>query len=427
MVLFWPEGPIAFSAEDSGWIKQFVSTCDICQKAKPQRHGQRGFLQSIPIPAQPFEVITMDFIMDLPESNGYNAILTIVDKLTKYAHFIPCKTSINKVETAQLFHDNIWIHYGLPRQVITDRDSRWTSTFWGHLTSLLGITRSLTTAYHPQADGQSEIMNQVLEIALRSYVAPSKDNWDSLLSGFTFTYNTSVYTSTGFTPAYLLRGFQPLKSADLLAQTSQHCQRPVEESESAEHFADGMEAVRTQAMNALRVAQAHQQEAYNKGRDFTEFHEGDLVLINPHSLSLLRSDKGKGRKLLMRYDGPFEVMEKISDVAYRIRLPASYGIHPVINIAHLETYHSDNLHPDRPKKHLNRKDFSDNPEFEVDRILDQKWVKKGKRRLKKYKVRFIGYGPEWDEWLSRQALTNAPDKIKEWELSNIIGGDDRSN
>ena len=129
----------------------------------------------------------------------------------------------------------------------------------------------------------------------------------------------------------------------------------------------------------------------------------------------------------MQYDGPFEVMEKISDVAYRIRLPASYGIHPVINIAHLETYHSDNLHPDRPKKHLNRKDFSDNPEFEVDRILDQKWVKKGKRRLKKYKVQFIGYGPEWDEWLSRQALTNAPDKIKEWELSNITGGDDRSN
>src|SRR3984893_9942788 len=88
-------------------IKQFVSTCDICQKAKPRRHGQRGFLQSIPILAQPFEVITMDFMMDLPESNGYNATLTIVDTLTKYAHFIPYKTSVNKVETAQLFHDNI--------------------------------------------------------------------------------------------------------------------------------------------------------------------------------------------------------------------------------------------------------------------------------------------------------------------------------
>ena len=398
-------------------IKKFVTSCDLCQKAKPKRHGQRGFLQSIPIPSQPFEVITMDFIMDLPESNGYNAILTIVDKLTKYAHFIPCNTSINEEETARLFHNHIWVHYGLPRQVITDRDSRWTSTFWGHLVSLLGITRSLTTAYHPQADGQSEIMNQILEIALRLYVAPSRDNWDTLLPGFTLAYNTSTHTSTGFTPSYLLRGFQPLKTADLLSQTSQHLQRPAEESESAESFAEGMKANQTQAMNALRVAQAHQQESYNKGRDFTEFHPGDLVLISPHSLNLLRKDKGKGRKLLMRYDGPFEVMEKVSDVAYRIRLPASYGIHPVINIAHLESYHSDNDYSDRPKRHLNRKDFIEAPEFEVDQIIDQKWIKKGKRRLKKYKVRFIGYGPEWDEWLTRQALTNAPDKIKEWELS----------
>ena len=157
-----------------------------------------------------------------------------------------------------------------------------------------------------------------------------------------------------------------MKSADLLVQTSQHCHRPSVESESVEHFADAMKAICTQAMNAIRIAQAHQQESYNKGRDFTEFHEGDLVLINPHTLHFLRSDKGKGKQLLMRYDGPFEVMEKISDVAYRIRLPASYGIHPVINIAHLESYKPDNIHPDRPKKHLNRKDFSENPEFEVD-------------------------------------------------------------
>ena len=86
-----------------------------------------------------------------------------------------------------------------------------------------------------------------------------------------------------------------MKSADLVAQTSQLCQRPAVESESAEHFADGMTAVRTQAMNASRIAQAHQQEAYNKGRDFMEFYPGDLVLLNPHSLHLLRATKAKGR------------------------------------------------------------------------------------------------------------------------------------
>src|ERR1041384_2433370 len=108
----------------------------------------------------------MDLITHLPDSFGDNAILVLVDKLTKYAHFIPCKTTINEEETAQLIHDHIWCHYGLPQQIISDHDSRWTGAFWEHLTNKIGIKRALTTAYHPQADGQTEIMNQILEIAL---------------------------------------------------------------------------------------------------------------------------------------------------------------------------------------------------------------------------------------------------------------------
>ncbi len=397
-------------------IKHYVQTCDICQKAKPKRHGQRGFLKSIPIPSQPFEVITMDFIMDLPLSNGYNAILTIVDKLTKYTHFIPCNTTINEIETAKLFHDHIWMHYGLPRQVITDRDARWTGSFWEHLTSLVGIQRSLTTAYHPQADGQSEIMNQTLEVALRAFVSPELDDWSNLLPAFTFAYNNMEHTATGFAPSYLLRGFQPLTPSDLLAQTSQTLDRPSVENSNAESFAEGMTAVRTQAIDSLKVAQAFQEEYYNRGRSFMEFKEGDLVMINPDSLNLLRSSKGKGRKLRMKYDGPFEVLQKLSDVTYRLRMPASYKIHPVINIAHLEPYSKDADNADRPKRHLNRDDFDKRPEYEVEKIINERWIKKGKRRQKQYLTRFVDYPEEWDEWLFRQNLTNAPMVLKEWEL-----------
>ncbi|QRV93047.1 Retrovirus-related Pol polyprotein from transposon [Ceratobasidium sp. AG-Ba] len=398
-------------------IKDYIRQCDLCQKAKPKRHGQRGFLQSIPIPSQPFEVVTMDFITDLPESNGYDAILTIVDKLTKYTHFIPCKKTINEVETALLFHDHIWSHYGLPRQIITDRDSRWTGSFWEHLTSLVGIKRSLTTAYHPQADGQSEIMNQTLEIALRSFVAPSLDNWDTILSGFTFAYNTTTHTSTGFTPAYLLRGFQLLKPSDLLASTSNSIGRPTVENSTAETFEESMKATREQASIALKIAQAHQEEFYNKGRTHIEFEEGDKVLINPHSLSLLRSFKGKGKKLLMRYEGPFTILEKISDVTYRIRIPSSYKIHPVINIAHLEPYHSDSTGIDRPKRHLSRDDFDKRTEWDVEKIVDERWVTKGRKKYKEYLTRFEGFSSDWDEWLPKANLTNAPLILKEWELS----------
>jgi hypothetical protein len=119
----------------------------------------------------------------------------------------------------------------------------------------------------------------------------------------------------------------------------------------------------------------------------------------------------------MRYDGPFEIMEKISAVAYRLRMPASYGTHPVLNIAHLEPYsQSPSSFGDRPQKDLNRHDFDVLPEYEVEAIIDEKWgpSRKGKRN-RLYRVRFVGYSPLYDEWLSRRDLKNAPAVLKEWE------------
>ncbi|QRV83408.1 Retrovirus-related Pol polyprotein from transposon [Ceratobasidium sp. AG-Ba] len=290
-------------------VEKFTATCDVCQKTKPRRHGKIGYLQPIPIPEQPFEVVSLDFIMDLPESNGYNAVLVLVDKLTRYAHFIPCTTRINEIETAELFRDHIWAQYGLPRQIISDRDSRWTGAFWDHLTSILGIKRSLTTAHHPQADGQTEVMNQNLEIMLRSYIDDTKSNWSNLLPVLAFSYNTSAHSITRQTPAFLLRGFEPLRPSHLLANNSQHIPRI--ESSAAEEFSEEMLAARNKAKDAIRIGQVYQERSYNKGRYFTEYNPGDQVLINLKTLNLLR---GKGTKLDQIYDGPFEVMEKISQL-----------------------------------------------------------------------------------------------------------------
>ncbi|QRW27785.1 Retrovirus-related Pol polyprotein from transposon [Rhizoctonia solani] len=350
-VYYWPK--MARS------IQKYVHTCDICQKAGHRRHGPRGFLQPLPIPQQPFEVVSMDFIMDLPPSNNYNAILVIVDKLTKYGHFIPCTTQIDEVQTAQLFHDHIWCHYGLPRQEFGS-----------------------TTAHHPQSDGQTEILNQTTEVAIRVFTNPAKDNWSKLLSGFAHSYNTSVHTSTQQTPAFLLRGFQPLTSADLLALTSENIPRPAQESQTAEEFKESMELARSLAKDALKVAQNYQQKYYNSDKTHVTFEPGDLVLINPHSLNLLKHQSGKGNKLNMRYEGPFEVMESISPVAYRIRLPASYRIHPIINIAHLESYKaSPPEFGSRPTQNIPREDFQQMPEYEVERIVEERTIKKGNKEL----------------------------------------------
>jgi hypothetical protein len=280
----------------------------------------------------------------------------------------------------------------------------------------MGIKRALTTAYHPQADGQTEVMNQILEIALRAYVAQSLDNWSQYLSSFALAYNSSVHSSTGFSPAYLMRGFEPLRSSDLLAGTAKALKQPAVTSDKADEFEHAIKTYRMQAHDALKVSQAVLQKYYNAQHSFEQFKAGDKVLLNPHLLQLLK-DQGKGRKLLLKYNWPFEVQQTISDVAFRLKLPASYMKHPVINIEHLERYHSDQSSSERPKRHINRADFDTLPEWEVEKIVGENWFKVRKRRIKKYLTRFVGFTPDSDEYLTKHQLRNAPEVILEWESS----------
>jgi hypothetical protein len=173
-------------------------------------------LQPLPIPENPFEVVSMDFITELPTSLGFDSILVIVNKLTKYAIFIPTNSTVNEEGTAKLFVEHIISKFGVPRQIISDRDSRWNSTFWKEICKQMEMKRALTTAYHPQADRQTEIMNQILEMALRTYVNPNRDDWASLLAPFAIAYNNLLYSSTSFSPSFLLLGFHPRTSESLL-------------------------------------------------------------------------------------------------------------------------------------------------------------------------------------------------------------------
>jgi hypothetical protein len=289
----------------------------------------------------------------------------------------------------------------------------------------MGMTRALTTAYHPQVDGQTEIFNQHLEIALRAYVGPSRDDWSDHLDGLKLAYNSTPHSSTGFSPAYLLQGFHPITGSTLLSRPDAVA-RPSNEAkidggdklvinEQAQLMADEFEANRSRAKEALLLAQVFQKRAYNNGRLTTEFEEGGQVVLNPHSLSLLRNEEGRGRKLLMKYDGPFEIIRKLSPVTYQLRLPVSYGIHPILNIAHPEAYHkSPSEFGQRPTKTLNHDDFDAKPEADVDFILAERFRKIRGRRILQFKVRWKGFGPEDDEWLTKKGLRNAPMVLQDW-------------
>src|ERR1700683_5035456 len=278
-------------------IKRYVSTCDICQKTKPKHHAPVRLLQPIPILSQPFEVVSMDFIPELPLSDGFDNIFVIVDKLMKYAIFIPTTTTIGEKKTAELFFHHVISKFGIPRQVISDRDTRWRGNFWKEICDRMGMARSLTTTYHPQADGQTEVLNQSLEISFRAYVGPSRDDWAKHLDALSLSYNSTPHTTTAFAPAYLLRGYTPITRSTIL-HSPELIPRPSEKEGSPQNGAvinathetlsrctlemtESFNVDCHRAQEALMLGQHFQRRAYNRGRLTLKFNMGDLVLLNP--------------------------------------------------------------------------------------------------------------------------------------------------
>ena len=150
-------------------IQKFVAACSVCQQAKAEHVPYPGLLQPLPILDQAWKVVTMDFIEGLPQSGSSNAILVVVDKYSKYAHFVPRRHPFQAAGVAKLFMDNIYKLHGLPSTIISDRDRIFTSKFWQTLFKLVGTSLHMSSAYHPQNDGQTERVNQCVETYLRFF------------------------------------------------------------------------------------------------------------------------------------------------------------------------------------------------------------------------------------------------------------------
>lgn len=355
----------------------------------------------------------MDFVIELLESHRYNAVYVIINKLTKYGLFLPFYTAADEVVMAEFFYKNVYHQFGLPLQIISDHDSQVTGYLWVGLCHHLGTKRSLTTSYHPQADEQTKVLNQTMEIALRAFVSSNKDNWSQLLPAFVLSYNMTPHSSHGFSPALLLLRFKPQVPSSLLAGNAEYVVWLSTDSEKTDEFLEGMLAIRSQAADVLAISQSYYKHVWNEWHKPLEFEIGDLALINPHSLGLM---KGKGLKLTPRLEGPFEVLARVSEVAYRLRLPASYKIHPVVNIQHLESFvPSPEEFGPQPKIQISHQDFEDLPEDEVEQIIGEGFIKTHQRHTKYFKIRWAGYGPDHDTWQSQSDVRNTPDTIKAWE------------
>jgi hypothetical protein len=268
-------------------------------------------------------------------SNGKDAILVIVDKLTKFALFIASTTNINANETAILLFKRLVKLFSLPKVIIGDWDPRWTSDVWKALALLFESRLALSTSKHPQMDGQTEVMNQNLETMLQAYVHADQKDWSNWLDTLQLAYNNATHSSHKSTPAQLLLGYKPRTPLDFLAEsrvalTNPH---PFLKSRITELIAH-----REAARDALQRNADKQAFQFDKGRRNPNLSVGDEVLINPHTLELV-DIKGQSRKLIQRKIGPFEVIKVISPTAFKIRLPDTYLMHNVVNIQHLTKYY----------------------------------------------------------------------------------------
>ena len=400
----------------------FADTCDVCQKIKADHRKKMGALRPAHIPARPFATVTLDLITGLPPSGkeGYTAVLVVVCKLTKFAIIIAAHDTLDRDGFARLFVERVVNIFGLPDRIIADRDKRWATDFWKSVVAYYGSNMALSSSHHPQTDGQTEILNATIEQMLRAYVAVQRDSWASWLSVLAFSYNSAVHSSSGYSPNFLLFGYRPKLSTSPLARDVDPAARPFLPSQKAEDFINQLNLVRASARDALVLAQERQAKAFNKGRrPVDQIEVGDQVLINPHTLKLV-DVAGTGKKLVQRTIGPFEVMERINPVVYRLRLPDTYPMHPIFNIAHLKKYRPSPPHFGERSTLPSTREFLASPEYEVEAILGHRLAsrKNGNRRM--YLVRWAGYGPTDDSWISEYDLRNAPELKREYLALNHL-------
>jgi len=286
-------------------VSLYVAKCATCACTKPSNKQPMGLLQPLPLPDHCWEQVSHDIITGLPKTpRGHDAIVTFVDRLSKRVIFVPSTCTIDAAGYAELFFKEIFRHFGLPKVIVSDRDPRFTSHFWRALHKRLGTNLKMSTAHHPQTDGQTERANRTVEDMLRAYTTPFQHNWDEYLVPAEFAYNNSLQASTGFTPFYLNHGRHPHTPLSLL--TDHHRPTASDTNPAANDFVGRFQTNISRAKDALYRAQQRQQRYADQHRRHAEFSVGDQVLLSTKYLSL-HLKEGTTPKLCPKFTGPFKI------------------------------------------------------------------------------------------------------------------------
>jgi transposase InsO family protein len=384
------------------YASRWVKNCETCRRITPSREGYQGLLRPLAAPDRAWKDISMDFITHLPESHGYDAILVVVDRLTKFRHYIPCKGTCDAEEAARLFRDHIWRYHGLPETIVSDRGTQFISAFWTHLNKILRTRSLLSTAHQPQTDGQTERINSILEQYLRAYISYLQDDWAEWLATAEFAGNCTRSETTNLSPFFALYGFHPRMGFEPI----QPDKRPA--TRDAQAFADTMQKIWTFCQAEMTASQAlHEKYANRSRKPARRFQLGQKVWLNAKNIKTLRPQK----KLDWKNLGPFPIKRVINPSAYELDLPTSMKIHPVFNVTLLQPAVSTPL-PGQTQPPPPPIEVDGIEEWEVEEVVDSRIDRRGrggKPRLK-YTVRWLGY-PDVTE-IPADYLENASEMVR---------------
>jgi hypothetical protein len=328
--------------------------------------------------------------------------MVVVDRLSKMMHCMPMHVTDTASDVARMYLAQIFRLHGLPRIIVSDRDSKF-ARFWKALHKLFGTTLSISTAYHPQTDGQTERANRTLEQMLRHFVNYHQNDWDRLLPFVEFAYNDQQNASTKRSTFEVNYGFHPIKPGS---------RQFLSNNPAANEMGLSVENIMKEIKDKMAQAQIRQSEIANRRREHITFKVGDLVLVNADHVLEDWERQRPTRKFGSQYIGPFKIMEVISDTAYRVKLPKNMKAHPVFHVNLLEKYietppeFSRREPPRPPPIEVEKED----KQHEVEAILNHR-IRNGK---KYYLVKWKGYPMHESNWEPEENLEKAQGMLSKY-------------